>query len=40
VLSNEKAKQRLGWKPRPVQDTLVECANSLIAQREPAPAAA
>ncbi len=40
VLSNEKARQRLGWKPRTVQETLVECANSLIAQREPAPAAA
>jgi dihydroflavonol-4-reductase len=40
VLSNEKAQQRLGWRPRPVQETLVECAESLIAQREPAPAAA
>ena len=40
VLSNEKARQLLGWKPRPVEDTLVECANSLIAQRQPAAAAA
>jgi len=40
VLSNEKARQRLGWKPRTVQETLVDCATSLIAQREPAPAAA
>jgi dihydroflavonol-4-reductase len=40
LLSNDKAKQRLGWEPRPVQETLVDCANSLIAQREPAPAAA
>jgi len=40
VFSNEKAKQRLGWKPRPVEETLVDCANSLLAQREPAAAAA
>ncbi|HUH79733.1 MAG TPA: NAD-dependent epimerase/dehydratase family protein [Solirubrobacteraceae bacterium] len=38
--SHEKAETRLGWKPRPVQDTLVDCASSLLAQREPAAAAA
>ena len=40
VYSSEKAEKRLGWKPRPVQETLVECANSLSAEREPTPAAA
>jgi len=38
--SNDKARERLGWAPRPTQDTLVECADSLLAQREPAAAAA
>ena len=38
--SSEKAEQRLGWKPRPVQDTLVECATSLLEQRREAPVAA
>jgi nucleoside-diphosphate-sugar epimerase len=27
-----KAQERLGWRPRPVETTLVECAESLIAQ--------
>jgi nucleoside-diphosphate-sugar epimerase len=38
VLSSEKAKQRLGWTQRPVEETLVECARSLLAEREGAPA--
>jgi nucleoside-diphosphate-sugar epimerase len=29
-LSNEKARTRLGWSPRPVEDTIAECAESLI----------
>jgi dihydroflavonol-4-reductase len=29
--SNDKPRQRLGWEPRPVEETLVDCANSLIA---------
>jgi nucleoside-diphosphate-sugar epimerase len=29
-LSNEKARIRLGWSPRPVEDTIAECAESLI----------
>jgi dihydroflavonol-4-reductase len=29
-LSNEKAKALLGWSPRPVQETIVDCAQSLI----------
>jgi len=29
--SNEKPRQRLGWSPRPVEETIVDCANSLIA---------
>jgi dihydroflavonol-4-reductase len=31
-LSSEKAKTLLGWSPRPAQDTIVECAQSLIDQ--------
>jgi dihydroflavonol-4-reductase len=30
--SSEKAKQALGFSPRPVEDTIVECAQSLIGQ--------
>jgi dihydroflavonol-4-reductase len=29
--SNDKPRQRLGWEPRPVEDTVVDTANSLIA---------
>jgi nucleoside-diphosphate-sugar epimerase len=29
-LSSEKASARLGWSPRPVEQTIVECAQSLI----------
>jgi len=29
-MSNEKAKTRLGWAPRPVEETIVDCARSLI----------
>jgi nucleoside-diphosphate-sugar epimerase len=29
-LSSEKAKDRLGWSPRPTEDTVVECAKSLL----------
>lgn len=31
-LSSEKAKAILGWSPRPTEDTIVECAQSLIDQ--------
>jgi nucleoside-diphosphate-sugar epimerase len=30
--SSAKAQTMLGWKPRPITDTLVDCANSLIAK--------
>lgn len=32
ALSSEKAKTRLGWSPRPLPETIVECAQSLIDQ--------
>jgi len=32
-MSSEKAKSRLGWSPRPVEDTVVDCAESLIAAK-------
>jgi len=30
ALSSEKAKSRLGWSPRPLEDTIAECARSLL----------
>lgn len=30
-LSSEKARTELGWEPRPVEDTIVDCARSLLA---------
>jgi dihydroflavonol-4-reductase len=29
--SSAKAQQMLGWKPRPLEETILDCANSLIA---------
>ncbi|HZZ70424.1 MAG TPA: NAD-dependent epimerase/dehydratase family protein [Phenylobacterium sp.] len=29
--TSEKAQRMLGWKPRPLEDTILDCANSLIA---------
>jgi dihydroflavonol-4-reductase len=31
--SNEKARSELGWAPRPIEDTILECARSLLAER-------
>jgi dihydroflavonol-4-reductase len=31
-LSSEKARTRLGWSPRPVEETIVDCARSLAAE--------
>ena len=31
-LSSEKARSRLGWSPRPVEDTIADCAKSLVAR--------
>ena len=28
--SSAKAQQMLGWKPRPIEDTVLDCARSLI----------
>ncbi|MET0559749.1 MAG: aldehyde reductase [Solirubrobacterales bacterium] len=38
-LSSEKARTRLGWETRPVEETVVDCAHSLAARSEPAAAA-
>jgi dihydroflavonol-4-reductase len=32
--STEKARTRLGWSPRPIEETIVECARSLIERPE------
>jgi nucleoside-diphosphate-sugar epimerase len=39
IYSLENAKRRVGWTPRPIEETIVDCARSLLAQRTPAPAA-
>jgi dihydroflavonol-4-reductase len=31
--STDKARTRLGWSPRPIEETIVDCANSLMRQR-------
>ena len=33
VLSSERAKSRLGWSPRPLEDTIAECGESIRAAR-------
>jgi nucleoside-diphosphate-sugar epimerase len=33
TISSEKARTQLGWSPRPLADTIAECAQSLLAQR-------
>jgi nucleoside-diphosphate-sugar epimerase len=38
--SAENARQRTGWRPRPVEETIVDCARSLLAHPAAAPAAA
>jgi dihydroflavonol-4-reductase len=37
--SMENAERRVGWSPRPVEGTIVECARSLLGQSAPTPAA-
>jgi dihydroflavonol-4-reductase len=32
-MSSEKAKARLGWAPRPVEETVVDCAQSLVSEK-------
>lgn len=31
-LSSEKAKTRLGWSPRPLEDTIADCAQSMLSE--------
>jgi dihydroflavonol-4-reductase len=40
IFSAEKAKAMLGWSPRPVEETIVDCARSLIRQGVVEPQAA
>jgi dihydroflavonol-4-reductase len=37
--SLENAKRRVGWAPRPVEETIVDCARSLLGQHAPTAAA-
>jgi hypothetical protein len=32
TFSSAKAQSMLGWKPRPLEDTILDCARSLIAE--------
>ncbi len=32
-MSSEKAKARLGWSPRPVEETVVDCGRSLVSEK-------
>jgi dihydroflavonol-4-reductase len=38
--SLENAKSRVGWAPRPVEESIVDCARSLLGQRTPLASAA
>jgi dihydroflavonol-4-reductase len=38
--STDKARTRLGWAPRPIEETIVDCAKSLLRQRVSAADAA
>jgi nucleoside-diphosphate-sugar epimerase len=37
--SLENAERRVGWTPRPIEDSIVDCARSLLGQPTPAPTA-
>jgi dihydroflavonol-4-reductase len=37
--SLENARRRVGWSPRPIQETIVDCARSLLRQPAPTPTA-
>jgi dihydroflavonol-4-reductase len=39
TFSLENAERRVGWSPRPVEETIVDCARSLLGHRVPAAAA-
>jgi nucleoside-diphosphate-sugar epimerase len=36
--STENARRRVGWTPRPIEETIVDCARSLLGQERPAAA--
>jgi hypothetical protein len=40
TFSDEKARTRLGWSRRPIEETIVDCANSLMRHRAIADQAA
>jgi hypothetical protein len=37
--SLENARRRVGWAPRPVEESVLDCARSLLGQSPPATAA-
>src|ERR1700736_523237 len=39
IYSIENAKRRVGWTPRPIEETIVDCARSLLGQTPPTAAA-
>src|SRR5262249_1093355 len=39
IYSMENAERRVGWAPRPVEETIVECARSLLGRSASTPAA-
>ena len=38
--STENSRRRAGFSPRPIDETIVDCARSLLEHRAPAPASA
>jgi dihydroflavonol-4-reductase len=40
AFSSAKARERLGWSPRAIEDTIVDCARSLLSDTATAETAA